>query len=880
MSEFLANILKLFNFAFTLTQKLVQMNIRLFLIIVTIVFSTTSCIIKKRSSQYLAENLEIKWELTENKLKPFLHSEACFTFYNRGNRTIKGTDWQLFFTQQSMQPLMSPDSTLGRIEHINGYFFRFAPTGELEIEPGDSLKFRTVFGDTYIKDAFCPAGVYLVAFQRTGNESIFTPHKYTRTPLGTGENVFPGFDSLIATPENIYKKYSNMKRLPAEDLGLIIPIPVKMIKSGGNLLLRDNTVVISMKGTEKEAKYLAETVTRLYDVTIPIEKSGVPASNTIVLKLKENASITSTEEGYSLSVTKEKGVLIEGYGAAGLFYGIQSLIQLTEFDGETAEIPCVEINDSPRFRFRGFMLDVARNFQDKQSVKKLIDLLALYKINSLDIRLTDDEGWRIEIPGIPELTNVGARRGHTLDASSCLMPAFGSGPWPDSTGNFGTGYFKREDFIDLIKYAGERHIQLIPEICFPSHANAAIKSMEARYRKFISSGDTTAAEQYRLIDPDDKSVYYSAQMFTGNVACAARESIYTFYEKILNELISMYSDAGYPLRFFHNGGDEVPEGAWTGSPMCVNLVERDSTIGGIAGLHPWFFKRILDITEKYGLTTGGWEEVVLKKNKEGQREVNRSYTQRDVVPFIWDNTGENSDLGYRIANAGYNVVLCCATNLYFDFAYSTDPSEPGHYWAGFEEEKDPFVLTPFNLAYTSVYNDYGYFDTSIAIKDNKEKLLPGNEKRILGLQAQLWTETVKGRDMMEYYTIPKIFAFAEKAWAPAPEWESEPNHEKRIEAIQKDWNEFACRIVTRELPRLDNFYGGYNYRIPPPGAIIENGLLKANISLPGLSIRYTTDGTEPTVRSHEYTGPVEAVGPVKIRAFNKAGRGSKTFIVY
>jgi hexosaminidase len=845
----------------------------------TMLLFLTSCVSEDKTASYISGNLEIKWALEMNTFFPNEKADAEFTFINRGNRKINGSDWKLYFTQQSMQPLVSADSSLGKIEHINGYFYSFSPSVAMVIEPLDSVVFRAAFEGTYIKEAFCPDGLYISAFEGTTNESVFKPAKFTRLPLGTGDKVFPGFNALVATPENIYSKYNKMKLLPEEETGLLIPSPAFLKKTGETLILRENTELVAPGAAVNEAAYFNETLQKLFGVTVTVIDKGDPAPNRIVMKLVSKNLSGSSDESYRLSVSRNGGVLIEASSSKGIFYAIQSLFQLTSFNGEEAFIPCLEIFDFPRFAFRGFMLDIARNFQTKEAVYKLIDLLALYKINSLDIRLTDDEGWRIEIPGLPELTEVGSRRGHTLDASDRLMPAFGSGALPEAECNSGTGYLTRQDYIDIVGYAGRRHIMIIPEICFPSHANAAIRSMEARYRKYSGSGDMDKAEEYRLIDPDDTSKYFSAQMFTGNVACAARESVYRFYGKVIDEIVSMHSDAGYPLSFFHNGGDEVPEGAWSGSPLSIAFAAKEGIEGGTAGLHPYFFRKVLDLTSKHNLKTGGWEEVVLKRGSGEKREVNSEFVNNNVIPFIWDNTGDNADLGYRIANAGYSVVLCCATNLYFDFAYNTDPAEPGHYWAGFQEEKDPFVMAPFNIQYSTVYNDYGYLDPTIERSGKIEKLRAENEKRILGLQAQLWTETVKGMDMMEYYTVPKIFAFAEKAWAPARTWENEANPVKRIHAIDYEWNEFANRIVRRGLPMLDRLNGGYNYRIPSPGAIIENDTLKAVLQLPGLPMRYTTDGSDPGNGSELYTGPVKVMGEAIIRAFSPSGRAGKSVTV-
>ena len=260
-------------------------------------------------------------------------------------------------------------------------------------------------------------------------------------------------------------------------------------------------------------------------------------------------------------------------------------------------------------------------------------------------------------------------------------------------------------------------------------------------------------------------------------------------------------------------------------------------------------------------------------------EINKEFTGEQFIPYIWDNTGSNADLGYRVANAGYPIVICNVTNLYFDLAYNTDPKEPGLYWGGFQDNYDPYFLIPFDVFKSAVLSDYGVITAKDNPTDGMEKLKPENRKNVVGLQAQLWSETLRRPGMMEYYTLPKLFAFAEKAWAKAPEWETESSAETRVQEILTGWNELANRIALYELPRLDKKNGGYNYRIPLPGAIIQNDTLKANIAFPGLTIRFTTNGLEPDPSSTIYEKPIKVEGKVNIRAFAPNGRAGRSWSV-
>jgi hexosaminidase len=296
-------------------------------------------------------------------------------------------------------------------------------------------------------------------------------------------------------------------------------------------------------------------------------------------------------------------------------------------------------------------------------------------------------------------------------------------------------------------------------------------------------------------------------------------------------------------------------------------------------LQGYFLAKAMAIFEKYQLQVTGWEEIVLNKNAAGGATVNTAFIGRNVLPLVWDNTDDNIDLGYRIANSGYPVVLCNVTNLYFDLAYNTDPFEPGLYWGGFQDAIDPYVMAPYDVYATAHFDMFSRLGTETSIYPGKVRLKPESRRNIVGLQAQLWSETLKGPEMMEYYIVPKIFAFAEKAWSPAPQWETEPDLRARNAGIQQGWAELSNRIGRYALPQIDRFFGSYAYRIAPPGAVIEDGTLRANTSFPGLVIRYTADGSEPGPQSPEYTGPVKVSGNVRVRAFNKQGRGSRTFRV-
>ncbi|MEE4287187.1 MAG: family 20 glycosylhydrolase, partial [Mariniphaga sp.] len=347
-------------------------------------------------------------------------------------------------------------------------------------------------------------------------------------------------------------------------------------------------------------------------------------------------------------------------------------------------------------------------------------------------------------------------------------------------------------------------------------------------------------------------------------------------ETVVDAIMAMYDEAGVELGFLHTGGDEVPEGAWTESPMCAELIKTLPEISDPKNLQAYFFEKAVKMLRAKNLKIGGWEEVALLKNPNGSYIANPEFVGKDVYPYVWNNQGANTDLANRMANAGFPVILCNVSNFYFDLAYNKDPREPGHYWAGFVNTRDAWQVAPFNMFLTSTHTSMGReidLETEYA---ELERLKPETKANIAGVQAQIWSETIKGEKMLEYYVLPKLIGFAETAWSPERNWETIANRALREAEMNKGWNIFANSLAQKELPRLDGIFGGFNYRVPAPGAKMENGNLVANSAYPGLTIRYTTDGSEPTKTSAVYKEPVPVTGQIKIKAFDAAGNESLT----
>lgn len=840
-----------------------------------------SCRSEKENDAETAKTaLAVKWELVSNFPDSGTSYTARFRLVNHDQRELTDKNWALFFSIAPSPVLKTPNQK-ATLEHINGDWFRLYPNPGFSLKQGDSTDVLYKAQGAVIKESDGPLGMYIVYYDEKGKEKeIAEIEDYTLVAFTRKEQLLRGKEDkeVAASAAKTYWENAGMSALKPDQLLPVIPTPLHYTTGKGNFVIKADTKIVLNEALKGEAELLAQY---LKEVGVNLSTAEKVADNTIQLAIDSNAVVEKKPEGYRLSVN-ENGIVITGYDAAGVFYGIQTLLALiptNNYLDKTADvnIPYVYVDDAPRFGFRSVHLDVSRNFQTKETVFRILDVLARYKINHLLLYTSEDEGWRVEIPGLPELTEVGAQRHHVSSKDvAALHPAYGSGPFAKAKDKYGSGYYTRSDFIEILQHAKKRHIKIIPELNFPGHARAAIKSMEARYERLMKEGKEEEANEYRLVDPADKSVYLSAQMYRDNVVNVSRESTYRFYEKVVDEFDKMYKEAGLIMDVFHAGGDEVAEGAWTQSPEALELLEKNPDIKDPKNLQTYFFRELLKRMEKRNLAVHGWEEVALLKDAAGKYIPNPEFANKKVVPYIWNNLFDYPDLGYQLANAGYNIVLCNVSNFYFDLAYNNDPKEPGLYWAGFIDTKNAYVFAPYNMFNTTFKNSMGgdvHFD---APGMKLQALRPEARKNIIGVEAQLWSETIKGRDMVEYYMLPKLLGFAESAWSPERRWETEGNTQKRMKEIDEDWNRFANTIAQKEFPKLAKINGGYAYRVPPAGAVIEAGQLKANVSLPGISIHYTMDGTEPTQQSPVYSEPIPVTAPVLLKTFDAAGRSGRT----
>ncbi len=789
---------------------------------------------------------------------------SLLTISNQTGDTLTAAGWAIYFNGHGISAMDTAGAEV-EVNWINGDYNRIVPSAGWEpLAPGQSkvvfLKMRNLRNLINI-----PRGFYLVS--STYPEGV--PLTFNLKPNAD----LDAYEALVA--QDMYQR--NTRRINIEEAhrSPVFPTPVSYTWRDDQFDLNGDLVIIAAPAFGSEAAYLQDELAVVLGKKPTLSDSPKEGQSVIRLTRQEGFG----PEAYRLVVSKG-AIQLEASAPAGIFYAIQSLKSLlpaTAWAGGVQsglQLRGVEIEDAPRFGHRAFMLDVSRNFQTKEQVFKLLDLLATYKINVFHFHLTEDEGWRLEIPGLPELTGVGSQRGHTETGLDRLLPAYGTGP--DPARGTGSGYYSRQEFIEILKYARQRHIKVIPEIETPGHARAAVKSMEARYHHYLTQGDTLAARQYLLSDPEDQSKYRSAQAWTDNVMNVALPSVYTFMEKVIDEVIAMYRDAGAPLETIHIGGDEVPNGVWEQSPVVDRFLAANPQVPNVDELWFYYLENIHALLQERGLYVYGWEEIGMKKALVNGRKtmiVEPRFGDHNFHVDVWNNVGGNTDLAYRLANQGYKVILTNVTNFYYDLAYTHGFYEMGHNWGGLVDVDKSFRFIPFDY-YKSIVDDRTNIIQDQSKFDRFVRLTEKGKANIIGLQAPLWTEFVSGEGRMEYMLLPKLFGLVERAWAPAPEWEELPIGEAFEQSYRSDWSKFLDRVGEWELPRLDYLYGGFNYRIPTPGVENRDGRLYANVQFPGLEIRYTTDGSEPVADSPLYVEPLDASGTVIFKAFNKTGRGS------
>ncbi|WP_229420421.1 family 20 glycosylhydrolase [Pseudoduganella albidiflava] len=797
--------------------------------------------------------LRLRWELQRSVAEAAPgRTQGRFILTNNDSQPLPPGGWSLYFN--SMDSLATGELA-GRLvlEQVAGGLWRLRPApGFAGLAAGRTLEIPYLHNQVMIKLAHAPVGPYLVYDAAPDTAVAITDfqHLPVTRPEQLDRRSAPGH--ALVTPADTYRRNQRAGLLPAAAVPPVLPTPLQLQPGGGTLALSGQPAVTAPAALATEAA-LARS---LFPASLP--PAGGPALRLSVGSVPGQSS----PEAYRLAIAAGSGIDIVGNSAAGVAHGLQTLRELLPLPGAAAPaLPELTIVDAPRFGYRGFMLDVSRNFHGKETVFRWLDLMARFKLNKFHFHLTEDEGWRLEIAGLPELTSIGAVRGHSAKPGVRLQPAYGSGPDPKDAG--GSGFYSRADYIEILRYAAARHIEVIPEIEMPGHARAAVQAMEARYHRLKAAGGRDAAK-YLLKDFADRSVYKSPQMYNDHVMDPGLESTYTFIEHVVAEVVKLHRAAGVPLRTIYMGGDEVPDGAWERSPASQARM-RKAGLESTVDLWDDFYERVDRILRKHGLFTSGWEEIAARKTLlDGKPKLvpNPRFTRHGFTAYVWNNTTGAEDLAYRLANAGYDIVLAPVTKMYMDMAHNANPEEPGVNWGAYVELDDVYGFIPFDY----LKNAPG------GAGAGKDRLTDVGKRHVRGIQATLFTETVRDPALIDYLVMPRLVAVAERAWAPDPAWATGSDAARNEALYRTAWSGFVNALGQRVLPRLDLEGRGVAYRIAPPGLLVEGGRVLANHVLPGLALRYTSDGSAPTATSRVVAGPIAERGTIRVAAFDRNGR--------
>lgn len=575
----------------------------------------------------------------------------------------------------------------------------------------------------------------------------------------------------------------------------IIPQPVKLIPAAGNFQWTTATKLVLAENSEKLVPALNEL-----KATFTLLKQGKTAENTVTLGFDPSIA----NEGYTLSVEKN-AIVIKAATVQGAFWAVTSLKQLTGTAVFRSKqvlrksllsaiiIPCVKIEDAPRFSWRGIHLDVSRHFFDLAYLRTMIDRMSYYKFNKFHLHLTDDQGWRIEIKKYPELTSKGAWREMNGQDSSCIALAKTNPDYAipekhfkmiDGKKMYG-GFYTQEEMRGLIAYADSKGIEIIPEIDMPGHMMAATNLMPW----LTSHGKGGQAKDF------------------SEPLCPCKETTFEFAENVFTEIVALF-----PSKYIHLGADEVEKSSWKNVPECEALMKKEG-LKSVDELQSYFVRRMERFFNSKGKKLIGWDEIL--------------------------------DGG----------VSPTATMMYWRTWVPTAPKHAA-------EKGNDVIMTPGEFCYFDAQQDGGSLQKVYSFDPYKFNITESEKKFIIGVQANIWTEYIPSERRLEYMVFPRMLAMAEVAWFKGGgDWS---NFEKRV---QRHFSLLDAMNINYRLPDLDGF--------TTQSVFVDKGKLHINKPLAGLTIRYTTDGTLPTLQSKIFNGDLTITKPVEFKVAGFRPNGNR-----
>jgi len=595
----------------------------------------------------------------------------------------------------------------------------------------------------------------------------------------------------------------------------IIPVPVSVVKKQGNFILDKTVVLVSADAANARIADLLNA----YIVTkagFALRESKTAASGSKSIVLTSVGADALPAEGYKIIITPKQFTIVGK--SAGLFYGLQSAMQLMPEPaqkGGSLLINAAEINDYPRFKYRGLHLDVGRHMFPVAFVKKYIDLMSQYKLNNFHWHLTEDQGWRIEIKKYPKLTTIGSSRNGTI---------VGNYPGTGNDNIVYKGFYTQDEVKDIVAYATQRFINVIPEIELPGHSSAAIAaypelSCFPDRDTFISDRTTWAGSRKGKQVQQSWGVYQDVFV--------PSENTFKFLEGVLDEVIALF-----PSKYIHIGGDESPKEFWKESEFCQSLIKKLG-LKDEHELQSYFIQRIEKYINGKGRSIIGWDEIL-----EGGLAPN-------ATVMSWRGT----DGGIAAAKQNHDVIMTPGgpIGLYLDHKQSQSKDEPT------------------NIGGLSTYGIIYNYDPI------PKELTPEQQSHIIGVQANVWTEYIRTPEKIEYMILPRMFALSEIAWSPI---------------ARKDIKNFTEERLPMHLLKLDQTKT--NYWVPTPIGQSEQPMTGENFTIalkepiPGSKIYYTLDLSRPTITATEYTVPLKINVPTGQKRVLKTiviTPGNKTSVV-
>jgi len=572
----------------------------------------------------------------------------------------------------------------------------------------------------------------------------------------------------------------------------LIPAPVSQQMDAGSFTLPKNIVIEA--GDQAVGQAVQDLKDHLSTATgYAVSVAGSNSSATIRLVVNKTPDNALGAEGYTLSVT-QKAIVIKANQPAGVFYGVQTLLQLLPGDIESRgpvkrsswQVRCTTITDYPRFGWRGLMLDVSRHFFTKQQVKDFIDEMVKYKFNLLHMHLTDDEGWRVEIKSLPRLTQAGAW-------SAKRVGTFGTfpAPAPDEARDYG-GFYTQDDIRELVKYAKDRYVDILPEVDIPGHSLSAIVA-------YPELSCTPGADKYKVRSGERIMDWHAGgfDALIDNTLCPANEKVYPFLDKVFTELAQLF-----PFGYIHVGGDECAKNFWEESDAVKQLMKKEG-LKNQEEVQSYFEKRVEKIVESKGKKVIGWDEIL-----EGGLAPN-------AAVMSWRGVKG----GIQAAKMGHSVVMSPTTFFYLDYMQGDASLEPPVY------------------ATLRLNKTYSYEPVPDSV----------DPKYIIGGQANLWTEQVYNTRHMQYMIWPRAMAVAEVLWTPKEkkDWKDFTNRvEGSFERLDYEQVKYS-RSMFDAIIKVDKDYAS--------DKSISIGL---STEVPGLDIYYSWDNSNPDNFYPKYTGPL------------------------